>query len=90
MVSPNPHHSRQPSTVEAHDHLLRAVTDLRALGGEVNITVGGKPVGRFIPSDAATDSAALAEAIDFIEKFGNHHTLGAGLDWKSLRDEGRR
>ena len=34
--------------------------------------------------------AALAEAIDFIENFGNHHTLGDDLDWKSLRDEGRR
>ena len=90
MVSTNPNQPRRTSTLEAQDHVLRAVDELRALGGEVRITVGGKPVGRFIPLDETSDAAAIAEAVEFIERFGEGHSLGNGLDWKALRDEGRR
>jgi len=66
----------------------------------VGITVNGSMVGRFVPANnginevngtgasSAGQSAAVTEAVEFIERFGSEHTL-AGLGWKALRDEGR-
>jgi antitoxin (DNA-binding transcriptional repressor) of toxin-antitoxin stability system len=92
VVSPNPQQPGVPHTIEAQAHVRRVIDELRALGGEVRITVDGKPVARFLPIDETNGSASLAEAVEFIERFGDRHTLGreAGLDWKMLRDEGRR
>jgi prevent-host-death family protein len=57
-------------------------------GERVIITKHGKPVARLIPiNDQSTLSKQ--EAIKQLKKFSASHTLG-DLDWKALRDEGRK
>lgn len=97
MVSktPDPNDGRRtPRTVEVTDHLLSAVNELAGYGEELRITASGRLIGSFLPAEQEppapnTSPADIAEAIDFIGRFGSSHSLG-GLDWKSLRDEGRR
>jgi len=59
-----------------------------AAGDEVVIIVDGKPVARLVPADSVDPHQATA-AMDELRRLRKTTTLG-GLDWKSLRDEGRR
>jgi prevent-host-death family protein len=58
-------------------------------GESITITRHDKPVARLVPVAPATDRRRRAEAIAQIKEIGKRHTLG-GLDWKALRDEGRK
>lgn len=90
MVS-RPSGDFRPRSIEAQDHLRRAVDELRIIGAgeEFEITIGGKPVARFVPLDDPATNGSIDAAVDFIEEFGKAHTTG-GIGWRSLRDEGRR
>lgn len=57
-------------------------------GEQVLITKHGHPVAKLIPADKVNHIQAK-QAIASIKEFSQHHTLGK-LDWKKLRDEGRR
>jgi len=57
-------------------------------GEQVVITKHGRPVARLIPV-AGTDRERIKETIQRLKKLAQSHTLG-GLDWKQLRDEGRK
>lgn len=57
-------------------------------GEQVIITKHGRPVAKLIPA-TGTDRDSIKEAIERMKQFSKSHTLG-GLDWKTLRDEGRR
>lgn len=57
-------------------------------GERVVITKHGRPVARIIP---ITDTSNLSknEVVEKLKAFNKKHTLG-DLDWKTLRDAGRR
>lgn len=55
-------------------------------GGQVVITKHGRPVAQLIPM--GINKANVREAIQEIKDFQSNHILG--LDWKILRDEGRK
>ena len=73
-------------TFEAKTH-LSGLLDRVSRGEEVTITRHGKAVARLVgvqdPEAGAVDIAAKLKA------HRKRNTL-AGLDWKALRDEGRR
>lgn len=59
-------------------------------GEHIIITKHGHAVAKLVPVvEAEADPAHILEAIDRLQKFSQSHRL-AGLDWKALRDEGRR
>jgi prevent-host-death family protein len=59
----------------------------RVQGGEqIIITIHGRSVAQLLPMDV--DKTSSHEAILAIKEFQSKHTLG--LDWKMLRDEGRK
>lgn len=57
-------------------------------GACIVITKHGRPVARLTPI-AGTDKERVKATIQRFKKLSQSHTL-AGLDWKELRDEGRR
>ncbi|MFZ4121108.1 MAG: type II toxin-antitoxin system Phd/YefM family antitoxin [Caulobacterales bacterium] len=63
-----------------------ALLDEVERGGEVIVTRNGKAVARISPIDAP--KMLREEAVERLKAFANGRTLG--LDWKALRDEGRR
>ena len=67
---------------------LSALLDRVAQGEEVLITRHGKAVARLVPAGAA-DRRQVDEAIEKLKTVRRGVTLG-GLDWKALRDDGRR
>jgi prevent-host-death family protein len=66
---------------------LSDLLDRVARGEEITITRHGRPVARLVPvaDDRATALQVAAELRDL--RRGRHLR---GLDWKTLRDEGRR
>lgn len=72
---------------EAKTH-LSALLDRVARGEEIVITKHGKAVARLVPETVA-DRARGDETIARLKAARRGITLG-GLDWKALRDEGRR
>jgi prevent-host-death family protein len=72
---------------EAKTH-LSALLERVAGGEEVLITRHGKAIARLVPA-AAADRACIDETIVRLKAARAGVTLG-GLDWKQLRDEGRR
>jgi prevent-host-death family protein len=70
-------------TLEAKTH-FSALLDRVERGEEIVITRHGRPVAKLVP--AATD---MAEVVAKIREVASRNTLG-GLDWRELRDEGRR
>jgi len=72
---------------EAKTH-LSALLERVAGGEEVLITRHGKAIARLVPA-AAADRARVDETIARLKAARAGVTLG-GLDWKQLRDEGRR
>ncbi len=57
-------------------------------GEQIIITKHGHPVARLVPITAA-QKINIKSVIQKIKKFSQTHTLGK-LNWKDLRDEGRR
>ncbi len=78
---------RTVGAFEAKTHLSELL-DRVARGEEIVITKHGKAVARLVPETAA-DRARVDETIARLKKARAGVTLG-GLDWKNLRDEGRR
>ncbi|TVR84955.1 MAG: type II toxin-antitoxin system Phd/YefM family antitoxin [Rhodospirillales bacterium] len=72
---------------EAKTH-LSALLERVQRGEEVVITRHGKAVARLVPA-AAADRAHLNDVIARIKRARSGVTLD-GVDWKELRDEGRR
>lgn len=72
---------------EAKTHLSSLLAKV-ARGEEVLITRRGKPVARLVPAGRA-DRAGVADAVRELRDLDDGLRLD-GLDWKELRDEGRR
>ncbi|MDE2882534.1 MAG: type II toxin-antitoxin system prevent-host-death family antitoxin [Gemmatimonadota bacterium] len=72
---------------EAKTHLSSLLAKV-ARGEEVLITKRGKPMARLVPAGRA-DRADVAEAVRELRALDDGLRLG-GLDWKELRDKGRR
>jgi prevent-host-death family protein len=67
---------------------LSALLERVSRGEEVVITKHGRPVARLVPA-SVVDRAQVDRAITRLKALRAGCTLG-GLDWKDLRDEGRR
>lgn len=72
---------------EAKTHLSSLLARV-ARGEEVLITKRGKPVARLVPAEQEV-RAGVAEAIRELRDLRDGLRL-QGIDWKLLRDEGRR
>ena len=59
-----------------------------AKGETIVITRHGAPVARLVPVGKASGRKQRAEAVARIKEFARRHALG-GVDWKTLRDQGR-
>lgn len=57
-------------------------------GEQIIITKHGHPVARLVPT-GNPDKEQIRIAIQQLKKFSQPHTLGP-LDWKTLRDKGRK
>ncbi len=57
-------------------------------GEHIIITKHGHPVAKIVPT-SVTDHEQIKQAIQRLKEFSKSNKLG-GLDWKMLRDEGRR
>lgn len=57
-------------------------------GEQVIITKHGHPVAKLV-SIKSTDNEHIRQTIKRLKKFGQSNLLG-GLNWKTLRDEGRK
>jgi prevent-host-death family protein len=57
-------------------------------GEQIIITKHGHPVAKLVPA-TKIDRESRKEAINHLKEFNKQHTLD-GLNWKTLRDEGRR
>ena len=75
------------SEFEAKTH-LSSLLDKVAQGEEVLITRRGLPVARLVPASQAKQTA-VENAIEELRALRADMAL-RGLDWKELRDEGRR
>ncbi len=73
---------------EAKTHLSELIARAER-GEEVIITRHQRPVAKLVPiSQPAADSAARRAAVNALLRSARGRTLG--LDWKALRDEGRK
>jgi prevent-host-death family protein len=72
---------------EAKTH-FSALLEQVEKGQEMLITKHGRVVAKLSP--VGFNKSHLKEAVKDIEKFQNDHQLTLGLDWKTLRDEGRK
>ena len=72
---------------EAKTH-FSALLERVEKGEQIVVTKHGHPVAKIVPI-VAIDREQARLAIQQIKKFGQSNLLG-GLDWKTLRDEGRR
>ncbi|MBB5752748.1 type II toxin-antitoxin system Phd/YefM family antitoxin [Prosthecomicrobium pneumaticum] len=74
---------------------LADLLDRVEAGEEVTITRDGKPIARLTPApkeapaEKAIEEMSPEEAFQELLKLREHMTLG-GIDWRDLRDEGRR
>lgn len=73
---------------EAKTHLSELIARAER-GEEVVITRHNKPVAKLVPvGSAEPDAAARRAAVEALLRLARGRRLG--LDWKALRDEGRR
>jgi prevent-host-death family protein len=72
---------------EAKTH-FSALLERIEKGEQIIITKHGHPVAKLVPTVAVNREQAR-QAIQRLKKFSQSNLLG-GLDWKTLRDEGRR
>ncbi|MGE0200020.1 MAG: type II toxin-antitoxin system Phd/YefM family antitoxin [Candidatus Melainabacteria bacterium] len=87
MSQPEHPTDREVGAFEAKTHLSRLLEEV-AQGAQITITKHGQPIARLIPIKGGKKSTA-AEAIEKIIELSKGNSL-EGLDWKALRDEGRR
>jgi prevent-host-death family protein len=73
---------------DAKTHFSKLL-DRAEKGETITITKHGRPVARLVPADDEAVRRRRREAVEKLKEFAKHHTLG-GLDWKTLRDEGRK
>ncbi len=73
---------------EAKTHLSQLL-DRVAKGETITITRHGTPVANLVPIEPGVDFARRSAAVEKLKRFRRSVTLG-GLDWKALRDEGRK
>ncbi len=78
---------KEVGAFEAKTHLSELL-ELASRGEEILITRRGKPVARLVPASRTRTDAARA-AFDKLKTLRAQSRLD-GLDWKALRDEGRR
>ncbi len=57
-------------------------------GETIIITRHGAAIARLVPVGKAADRQGRLDAVARIKALAGRHTLG-GLDWKTLRDQGR-
>lgn len=74
-------------TFEAKTH-LSALLEKVSQGQEVLITKRGEPIARLVPA-RRSDRTQVAATIDTLLEFRKGMKLD-GLDWRALRDVGRR
>ena len=72
---------------EAKTHFSKLLEELEK-GEEVIITKHGHPVAKMVPM-VKHDKDRIRQTIERLKILGQEHSLG-GLNWKTLRDEGRR
>ena len=77
----------QIGAFEAKTHLAELL-DRVELGEELEITRRGRPVARLVPAADARQQRA-AEAVRRLRELRRTATL-EGIDWRELRDAGRR
>ncbi len=58
-------------------------------GEQVVITKHGRPVAKLVPATEIKSHERAKLAVERIREFSKNLTLG-GIDWKTLRDEGRK
>ncbi|HTW69279.1 MAG TPA: type II toxin-antitoxin system Phd/YefM family antitoxin [Acetobacteraceae bacterium] len=68
---------------------LSALLEQVERGEVVTITRRGRPVARLVPATEAEDAERATRAIARLRTLRQGATLG-GLDWRELRDAGRR
>jgi len=68
---------------------LSALLEQVEKGEVVTITRRGRPVARLVPISETTANERAAQAVARLRTLRRGTTL-AGLDWRELRDEGRR
>ncbi len=73
---------------EAKTHFA-SLLERVAKGESITITKHGNPVARLVPVADVPDKKRREEAVARLQEFAKRHTLG-GLDWKALRDEGKK
>jgi prevent-host-death family protein len=78
---------KEVGAFEAKTHLSELL-ELARQGEEILITRRGVPVAKLVPA-TRVPSAAAKVAFQKLNGLREQSRLG-GLDWKSLRDEGRR
>ncbi len=78
---------RTVGAFEAKTH-FSALLEKVEKGEHVIITKHGHPVAKLMPT-GGSDREQSKQAIERIKVFSLKHTLGK-IDWKVLRDEGRR
>lgn len=66
---------------------LASLLEQVAQGETFTITRHGKPVAELVPAHA-TDRSRRQQAVERLRAFSKGRTLG--MDWKELRDAGRR
>lgn len=90
MVKPNPQHPDERKVIEAGDEGRRFVDRLRSAGSDdVLISLDGRVIGQFRSFGSVPGSREALGAAAAISELGTRSTLG-GLDWRALREEGRR
>jgi prevent-host-death family protein len=72
---------------EAKTH-FSALLDRVEKGEQIAITKHGRPVAKLVPV-GTVDRQTVRQTIERLKEFSRHNTLG-GVDWRTLRDEGRR
>ncbi|HVA15544.1 MAG TPA: type II toxin-antitoxin system prevent-host-death family antitoxin [Stellaceae bacterium] len=73
---------------DAKTHFSRLLERVAA-GEAITITRHGTPVARLVPVKPTPSRERRREAVEGLKAFAKKHTLG-GLEWKALRDEGRK
>lgn len=78
---------KQVGAFEAKTHFSHLLEEVEN-GEQIIITKHGRPIARLVPF-SGRDSSDRQAAIDELKIFAKGNILG-DVDWKTLRDEGRR
>jgi len=79
---------RSVGAFEAKTHFSALLEEVEK-GGQIIITKHGHPVAKLVPTTTAINREHIRDVIKRLKNFSAKNKLG-GLDWKALRDEGRR